>query len=159
MQLRSGKVIRNCPRENITRSLCDNISTTSYIHYSNIPECEPLHEWLARRISGILYDYNKFITLPTPVSHTDVVDRVRLLGELVHVIYTYIDVLHINTTLRKLADLTLVRMREDIYYITNELMYKKSVYSDFERNYLGNVRAETLKCYLFLNKRHHLNRE
>ena len=177
MQLRSGKITctSQCnysePRENINMSLQEtNTSHTQPVsmslNNSNENGCFEtssstfqFNSWLIKRISllteavrNVQYIRNENKDIDNERKITCIMDKTRLVNELVAVVEEYIDYILSNQPHRDMIPYLLLGFQRLIKEITDKL-FSERLFSDRERNFLGNVRANIVRLSLYIDNR------
>ena len=149
---RSGVVANHT--ENIVFSLDIPVSEENIL-LQDTTYNDALKKWVFFRIDGLLSEVSKYDTIWQSASTSCVLDYIRLLSELTHVVYSYVDIMTSSPELRKISTLLITAMGDWKSHMTVELLCVPMVYHDVEKQYIGNVRADIVKTAILLQNRLH----
>jgi uncharacterized protein YbcI len=152
MYLRSGKSIHSVSPENmVLRSgtqLCYSSLEERYSNHFVSNSSDIFDDWLINRMKNI-------VSIMQSINRKDndnyMIERARVLDEFCYLLTEYFE-----DIVYDLDEPTLIRMAEKIGEWVKEItsdLFETSGYSDFERNYLGNVRASIVSLQVRLLNR------
>jgi type III secretory pathway component EscV len=177
MQLRSGKITCTSqsnysePRENINMSLQEtntnhtqpvsrslNRSSRNAFFETSSSDIK-FNSWLIKRISllaeavrNVQYIRNEDKHIDNERRITCIMDKTRLVNELVAVIDEHIDYILSTQPHRNMIPYLLLGFQRLIKEITDKL-FSERLFTDRERNFLGNVRANIVRLSLYIDNR------
>uniref|UniRef100_A0A6C0HIR1 Uncharacterized protein n=1 Tax=viral metagenome TaxID=1070528 RepID=A0A6C0HIR1_9ZZZZ len=147
MQLRSGKII---PSGSVS-DIQENITMTFSHEHRMFSNAIPFREWLI----ASLKTYSKSVNVCYgKTEENTTIERCRLLCEMMHIISEHVDYISFSYGLKSVMLILPSRLHFIKNQITASLNNEYKEYTENERAFLGNVRADAVKlCVLLKNRK------